>query len=293
MNDGPAWVQKIIINSSGLPDDYQFRYVRAVAVSRSGDIAVLDRAEEDVDVDRVHVFSKNDGSHFILEEGKDVNDVAALPNGHWVVVSFSSVTVFNGDGLYIRNVYLPPSDFARRASSYPLSVDINGNTLFIGDEDPKKITFLNGSDGVKMGSFRLEIPPIYIAVSRSLFLGKMMIAACDLKEVAVFIQDNSGGLAFTSVFNLSKFCINGEDGAKPCGIVFDYMQNLYVAVASVTSVGHVHRYSPSGEYSGCIFKHIQNPGGMAYVDAKLSELGSESESLFVANQSSVVKLSKQ
>ena len=284
-NDRQAWCIQLIVGSNGLPDGNQFRHVRSVAVSRSGDISVLDRADEDIDRvtenDRVHIFQMNGGHKFKLHEARDINDVAALPNGHHVVASFNGVNVFDGNGSYLRSVYLLPSDYARRSSSYPLSVDVNGNDIFIGDDDPRKITALNGSDGVVIGSFPLRISPFAIAVSGSLFSGK--IAVCDFREVDV-VQGGIGELRL--VFTLSKFFINGEDVGKPQGIVFDRMENLYVAVASVTSGGHVHVYSPSGEYLGCIFKGIKNPGGMAYV-------GSESESLFVADQTSVIKLTKQ
>ncbi|XP_072018959.1 mitogen-activated protein kinase kinase kinase 7-like [Amphiura filiformis] len=216
-----------------------------------------------------------------------VYNISVSPLGYIFVVSYSCryVHVFTVEGKYL-HCFTPDGDSNTSFKTKCLAIDREGR-LLVGDREMNTITIHTCQDGKmvnKINCSKIGKNASMIVNSKNQILihsNPVYNTARYSTVVAIDYSDNE-------VFSFTPKIDEDVSGrhVRPCGIVCDDNDNIYVAMlidvqgVVVFDTGHIHKYSPTGEFLQCIARGLFHP-----CDLSMTPDGS----LLVANEKSILK----
>ncbi|XP_072050086.1 uncharacterized protein [Amphiura filiformis] len=143
---------------------------------------------------------------------------------------------------------------AQNAELIGLAID-NQGCVFVGEYTQQYIS-KHLLDGSHISSIKVPISPCYIAVPSQ----DHIIVSSGWGGTA-HILDTNGNIIHT---------LNPPPSVNtwnPCGICYTSDDEIYLAnCAYGGGCGGIYRYSKSGQYLGCIIKHVEYPAGLTLTD---------------------------
>ena len=234
---------------------------RGVAITQQGDMAIADCSDPSIK------FYKTNGdfkSKFTVS-GYPWN-VAVGPDGRMFVTNLTKhVSVYDVEGNLKQEFPSKSPDNVlsdvQNTQLRGLAID-NHNNLLVGESKQKYIS-KHRLDGTQLMSFKVTIPPYYIAVSPR---NKIIVSKAD--EIrAVQILDENGTHLHT---------LKPQSSWNPLGICCTSDDEVYIA----DYAGSIHSYSTeTGDYIDCITKNVTYPAGLALMDDENKLIVAENNSV--------------
>ena len=183
------------------------------------------------------------------------------------------IKVFQQDGSYY-------GCFSNGCENKLIAVNRDQHVL-LGDPGNKIMTFHTCPDGQLIKTNKYDVGPVsdygsIVVNSKNQILHRFRPR--DSVYSKVIASDDSG----KQVFAFTPRIDEDMAGAYVCpvGIVCDTYDNIYVAMYADT--GHVHKYSPTGTFLGCLAKGLPSPWDLSITH--------DDTSLVVANYNSILIL---
>ena len=274
----------------------EFRGADGIAVLHNGDIAVTN-VNFEKQLCSVYFFGK-DGKYKSTFKPISNNpqdklvhpfDLALTPSNQLVIV----------DTTKYAKIYDTKQSFKLCNTICTLTQDEDPNTevstqsvaitseanIIIGDCSRRLITIHSEASGWVPRKVEIPIKPVYLATNNH---GLILVSGYEGEgkpDMVMAIDDNG-----ERMFTIDHFSVDGKKGSSR-GLVCDG-DDLYIAVMEydesrdtvIWNTGHIHLYSSQGKFIKCIIKGLYVPNNITM---------SRDKSIYVANKTSVVKLSSQ
>ncbi|XP_072036484.1 mitogen-activated protein kinase kinase kinase 21-like [Amphiura filiformis] len=207
----------------------------------------------------------------IIQVTPTIWSIAVSPQGHIITVDGSrKVKVFDKRGEVLHDISTLMGDEDLRSQVEPtcIAVDKEGRIL-VADSWKDVLTVHSFPGGEVMSKIKRRIHSIHstIAVnSRSQILHHFRSTGSVYSQVAAI--DYSGHEVFSFIPKIDEELTTGKK-VRPRGIVCDAYDNIYIIVkvvvgfVSFENTGHLHKYSPTGGFLGCLAKGLYKPCGLA------------------------------
>ncbi len=225
----------------------------------------------------IHVGSnESSGSQVITDQvvnntkriGKVVEDITTSSSGFLAVYDVRKVKIFHHEGTYQHNfnTSLETHPKSLRPGLKCVAIDKNGNVI-VGDWKGGLLTIHN-MNGELMGTLQTKNME-YLSRICCMNRKRHILCCCDPLGAVypeVTVLDYSGEQVGKF---MPKIETTGDEEVKAMGLVVDAHDNIYVALCllrgrfKLNNSGHIHKYSPSGVFIGCISKGLYSPCDLA------------------------------
>ncbi|XP_072035450.1 uncharacterized protein [Amphiura filiformis] len=222
---------------------------------------------------KVHILGGKDNREtcVTLSVTPHIWSIAVSPQGHILAMDGTrSVKVFDKRWKFVQDISTLMGDEDPRSQVEPtcMTVDADGRIL-LGDIWRDNLTVHSFPDCEVMSKIKCRIHSVHSTIaanSRGQILQHFRSPGSVYSQVSAI--DYSGHEVFSFTPNIDEDLRMGKN-VRPRGIVCDAYDNIYIIMKvvkgfeSFENTGHLHKYSPTGGFLGCLAKGLYKPCGLA------------------------------
>ncbi|XP_022108359.1 tripartite motif-containing protein 2-like [Acanthaster planci] len=233
-------------------DKEDFDGARGVTVCPDGGIAVADMG---LWTRGITVFASDWTYETFIKFADTPRDVASVNNCLVVADNTCNVKVYDARRSQAFQFVTTPMDIDAQTPVNIVSVAVREDgTLLVGDVERRVVTEHRPTDGRLLHTIPTNVPPYFLDVGPE---GRLLLSGLDTGEVEEISGESK------SIFTVRPVIASG-DQVSCRGVCYGKDGSFYVVVhGKESNIGHIHKYSSTGEFLGCVAQDLYDPNGIA------------------------------